>query len=61
MTQKEFIQRMLGNNPEMLLSCLSSTYSEGDEKGFKEDYGCSIKVATKMMAKYLNKLNGVRV
>jgi len=57
MKQKEFLRRLFGRNPGMVLSGLSSAYSEGDKKGFKNDFGCTIKRAEKIIEKFLTKLN----
>ncbi len=54
---RRMFARMLGNNADRILSALSSSYCEADDKEFKGDFGISIKEMTKVVENVINYFN----
>jgi hypothetical protein len=48
-----FITFLMGGNARYFLTALSSVYSEGDEKQFKEEYGFSFAEAEEIVRSFL--------
>lgn len=55
--QKNALSLLIGKGTDMSLACLSSEYSEGDEKEFKTNYGVTFAEAHILWEMIVDKIN----